>query len=118
MDSDILCTDLAFELFPNEDCSGPANSFDASKFTLDQVNQQVLVTTSSPFLEETLCVKAESLGKVSAINSVKVEVCGSESISIENPTNIEELKYILSQPLVYGELGKEINYVQDALNHG
>ena len=70
--------------------SGPCGFIvnDDLKFNFDRTNKLITVDTSTGFEQEEICLRATSIGKVTMDQTMNIEVCGDEVITLNKEDQI------------------------------
>ena len=73
--------------------SGPCGgvTYDDTKYHFDMPNKKIQVITQSGFALEDICMRATSFGGATIDQTVKIEVCGTEVISLNKVDQISEV---------------------------
>ena len=74
------CCEMTYQLY-----SGSCGGFiivDDQRFGFDETNKSITVDTSTGFEQEEICLRATSIGKVTKDQTMKIEVCGDEVITL------------------------------------
>ena len=82
------CCELNYQLFAGT-CGGTA--YEVSKYTFDASNKAINVISTQGFELEEICLRASSVGNKYADLTMKIEICGTETISIQNKTEISQV---------------------------